>query len=865
MLLDRILAAIATVHDFPRLVAALGQEPLWEELPADFLVPRQRGSLSAVPSSAALVGRAGEFRWYGTESSDPAALARRAVHRLGERGQIAGVIVLDRSARRLAIAVAFGRPAVLEVNLDAPDPIALRRLTRAAGIPPGGALALAARTAEAISGEGVGHRFFLTFRATLERMAAGLDGRLTGEDRHAISLLQLTRVLFLYFIQSKGWLDGREDFLRGRIDDCLSGGRRIHRDLLRPLFFGTLNRPVAKRGRSAGFGRIPFLNGGLFEPHPLERRWRGDIPNALWRDAFDGLFERFHFTISEAGAPGSIAPDMLGRVFEGVMAPEERRGSGTFYTPASLVRSLIDSALAGLISNRLACSEPEAAARLAEGDALVDSVLADVTLLDPAVGSGAFLLGALERLAELRARHGLADKRDILRRNLFGVDRNATAVRLTELRLWLATIADDPSDHPESVRPLPNLDCLIRQGDSLIDPIGLIGRLPIRAHAAGALLAEVRQRFVIASGEQKADAARRLRQAERQAWNECLDSAEERVRLELAECLGAARAPTLFGERRGLDATLRARLRVLRQRMAFLRRARRQLARDGVIPWFQYESQFADVFARGGFDVVVGNPPWVRAEQIPALVRERLAARYRWWKGEGTGFRHRPDLAVAFVERGFELLGPGGVLAFLVPSKLATAAYGVKLRRALSGEGTLFVVADLPPAEAARFDATVYPLALVVGRQPAAARHVVRSSLLRSGAPVPQTTLMGGAPWIMARSAVRDALDRLRGEHPRLDERFTIQLGVKTGANAVFLAPRTIIEPVLLRWAIRGRDVRAFSVERRLSIIWTHDDRGRVRPRLPPLATAHFAAHDTELRARSDYGSGPPWTLFRTL
>ena len=95
-----------------------------------------------------------------------------------------------------------------------------------------------------------------------------------------------------------------------------------------------------------------------------------------------------------------------------------------------------------------------------------------MTLLDPAVGSGAFLLGALERMAQIRAGEEppAALRRRILERNLFGVDLNPMAVRLAELRLWLAVIAVDGTTDPEEVEPLPNLDGMVRQGDSLLDP-----------------------------------------------------------------------------------------------------------------------------------------------------------------------------------------------------------------------------------------------------------------------------------------------------------------------------------------------------------------------------------------------------------
>ena len=164
---------------------------------------------------------------------------------------------------------------------------------------------------------------------------------------------------------------------------------------------------------------------------------------------------------------------MLGRVFEGVMAPDTRRSSGTYYTPASLVGSVLDAAFVALLAGRLRCAEAEAERRLAEGAAEVRRLLRGITLLDPAAGSGAFLLGALERLTLVAGRaRSAAVRRRILERNLFGVDRNPAAVRLTELRLWLAVVASDPSEDPTSVQPLPNLDCLIRQGDSLFDPVG---------------------------------------------------------------------------------------------------------------------------------------------------------------------------------------------------------------------------------------------------------------------------------------------------------------------------------------------------------------------------------------------------------
>ena len=460
-------------------MAAIGHEPLWE--PFD---PRSLGLSRGLdePSEAAIVGRLGGFTWYGLTSTNPAQSTPRFARRLAERGRIGGVLGLDPAARRLAVSVAFGGEPVLEVDLDRPSPLATSCLARIGGAEPGNTLAVAARTAEALSGEGLGRQFFAAFRATLDRFIAALPSNIPERERHQLALLQLTRVLFLYFVQAKGWLDGTEHFLRSRIDDCLFRRGSVHVDLLLPLFFGTLNTPIPSRDpRARSFGRIPFLNGGLFEPHPLERRHRATLPDAVWRDAFDTLFERYHFTAMSDGA-GAIAPEMLGRVFEGVMEPGIRKSSGSYYTPPPLVLSLVDAAIAGFVSGRLGIPDAEATARLEAREPAAVRQLDAISILDPAVGSGAFLLGALDRLAALGgAPTGTALRRRILSRNLFGVDVNPSAVRLSELRLWLAVIATEPDGAPERVEPLPNLDAFVRQGDSLADPLRFILSHPVRA------------------------------------------------------------------------------------------------------------------------------------------------------------------------------------------------------------------------------------------------------------------------------------------------------------------------------------------------------------------------------------------------
>jgi hypothetical protein len=728
-------------------------------------------------------------------------------------------------------------------------------------------MAFVAHAADALSTEPVGRRFFREFRVTLGRVCTALPAQMHPDDRHGLALLQLTRVLFLYFIQTKGWLARRERFLAEEVDRCLSHRRQVHRDLLRPLFFGTLNQPATLRSRSAqALGDIPFLNGGLFEPHRLERRFRADIPNDVWRDAFDRLFERFHFTVYERDR-GSIAPDMLGRVFEGVMAPEARHASGTFYTPAALVHELLDAAFVALIDQRTGCGARVAEEQMRNGSPVAAGICDTLTLLDPAVGSGAFLLGALERLAAFepdRSRSS-ARKRQILTRNLFGVDQNATAVRLAELRLWLAVIAADPAEMMEAVRPLPNLDCLIRQGDSLFDPLGWASASPSPKPELGLELAGLRRQAVDAVGQAKHALMKKLRTSEALALEYSLSIAEERHRARITECLGHARARDLFGHARGLDRQSRTTLIQLRRGLQQVRQAQRNLARDGEVPWFHYQSHFADVFAGGGFDIVIGNPPWLRSELLSPTLRDRLKGRYHWWRPSGRCYGKGPDLAVAFLERGLELAGNSAVLAMLVPAKIITAGYGAAARHALASTTTLHAVVDLTQSPLANFEATVYPLAIVTAKASPPEGHQVRTTLCpKHEGHTLQAGLRGGGPWILVRDNVRSAVADLEQIHPKLGENVSCHLGLKTGANRIFLNPPAGLEAEVLRWAIRGRDLRAFRWESRTRLLWTHSDRGGPLSRLPQNAAAYLRAHDTELRARSDFRGGTPWVLFRT-
>jgi hypothetical protein len=879
--LRELLARTEQIEDLRHLFGALGYCAAWEPVaPEPWLGPAAAATGAA---RAALVARHEAFRVFALDARDAENAARAAARRLAARAERGLVCALGIAPRRLVCAgwrAGTRGPSVrvAALPLERAGAGALETLERFRPLPGETSLALSLRIGEALASEGVTPRFFRAFRATLERLTDRLTAPASRADRRAIALAALTRVLFLYFVQAKGWLDGDRRYLVRRFEACLAGRRHFHRQIFDPLCFGALNRPAAARSRAAAaLGRLPFLNGGLFEPTALERRHGAAVwSNADWRDAFDDLFERFRFSARETdeGDDNRVAPDMLGRVFEGVMDPAERRSSGSFYTPAALVREIVRAGLEAALVHRFGLSAGAAERWVRRGDpppAPRRPDLRRLAVLDPAVGSGAFLLGALEELTQLRRAAGdgplCAVRREVVAHSLFGVDVNLTAVRLAELRIWLALVAEGDEPDLGRIAPLPNLDGHIRQGDSLLDPLALARALaaapaPASPRAELARLGAARRTLFALSGPAKRAALRELARAEASIAGRLLETTIAALERRIAEAVAAGRERDLFGQRRGLAAGERARLRALRGSRRELRAALRRLRKDGGAPFFAFESHFGDILERGGFDLVTGNPPWVRGERVPARVREVLAARYATWRpAREQGFAHLPDIAVAFVERALELTAPGGAVALLVPAKLASSGYAEPLRRRLADTHRLERVAPLPEGGAA-FGAAVYPMVLVAARAgPTGLERSATALGPKSAAPaLPQRALRTAGPWLLEPDATRVAR-HLRAALPTIGERWRPQLGVKTGADELFLVP----EPGPgTRPALRGRDLAPFAATPRVHLLWTHEPDGRPLARLPPAFARALGAHLDRLRRRSDYRAGAPWQLFRT-
>lgn len=760
-----------------------------------------------------------------------------------------------------------------------------------------------ARWVELLGREAITRRFFRALRDVVGTLASDLPGSIAEAERRELAILNVSRLLFLSFLESKGWLAGDFDFLANQFARCMVDGGGFHRRVLQSLFYGTLNTPLSHRAeRARKFGKIPFLNGGLFTRSPLERNsGAAFFSDDALGEVFSALLTCYRFSAREESGDWSetaVDPEILGKAFEALMEASDRRTSGAFYTPQRLVEHATESALVAALSPEVDREMLRALLSSGElpGPSTREKLLAKSQLfrvLDPACGSGAFLVHALERIAELRIRLGEIGTVAVIRRktltsSIFGVDVNPMAVWLCQLRLWLSIVIDSTDRNPMHVVPLPNLDRQIRVGDALT--AGAFS--PERYERRGCNLAVLRGRYARAIGARKKILGRVLDREER---NEAIGELA-RVRAQFHEqrrdIVTASRAPDLFGIRATPSAATIETLRALRKSERVAAGKQRRLKAGAALP-FAFPVHFADIAAEGGFNVIIGNPPWVRLHNIGAesrrtFLREFTSFNQGGWSdgaklaGSGRAFANQIDLASLFAERSLFLLRDGGALSLLLPAKLWRSLSGGGIRQVIARNLELVALEDLTESRGG-FDAAVYP-SLLVGRRRiatetrsetafAAAVHR-RNSVLQWHMKTVALPLdySAGSPWLLMPPEVRNAFDALTssGMPLGMTDIGRPLLGVKTGCNAAFIldaskAERMEIEPALLRPIVRGETATRWRFEENGErILWTHSVDGSVVRKLPPGAASWLSRWRPALERRADgRQSRQWWTLFR--
>ena len=537
--------------------------------------------------------------------------------------------------------------------------------------------------------EPVTKEFFGEYRRIFEETMGAVAGFGDGgdEDKRVFVQTLFNRLMFVYFLSRKGWLrfDADADYFNALWQDyrLLEGDNNFYVSKLKPLFFAGLNNPQSRNLMKDNpvlygvIGDVPFLNGGLFEETELDRRDGITVPDNAIRQVLTGLFDRFNFTVMEStpfDIEVAVDPEMLGKVFEELVTG--RHDSGAYYTPRPVVSFMCREALKGYLGGQNTGLAAETTARfvdhqdtdgivVAQARRIAES-LAQVTVVDPACGSGAYLLGMMQELIELQTAlynagadaKALYDlKLEIIQRNLYGVDIDSFAVNIAMLRMWLSLAIDYEGATPE---PLPNLDFKVVCGDSLLGPDPSSG-----AEVQGTLGLDDAQ-------------VRRLGDLKGEYLRASSGADKERLRAEIAE----------------LNAGIRDALNLAET--------------EGVVNW---RIEFAEVFVvRRGFDVAIANPPYVNMvtmDRKDSDYRTTLRANYRTARG---GF----DIFVPFIERGIQILSPTGVIAYITPNKLLAAEYAKTVRSFLLDNSQLLSITDLSVGSV--FTASVYPVITVASK-----------------------------------------------------------------------------------------------------------------------------------------------------
>ncbi len=831
----------------------------------------------------------------------------------------------------------------LALERDDPDEVGVLKWLaispqRRAGAEPVAAESFRSHFQEVLDQDGVTRRFFQRFAELLDRLKAEMiAGPDDPEERHDVALVTLLRVVFLYFLQARGALDGDRRYVRRRLESARADS--FYRTVLRPLFFGALNRPTGARDEAAGaLGELPFLNGGLFEPSPVELRHPElDWPDEIFADLIRGFLERHRFAVEWSGEEElshAVDPEMLGKVFEGLMYGDRRQRSGSFYTPRHVVAAMVVDILAAWLAEKSGLPE-EVVTSLMSGDedevALsggeirsLRKALKELTILDPAVGTGAFLLEALRRLKEIEEHLDRAagitrtpgQRYERLCRlvhdHLFGVDIQPTAVRLCELRVWLAMLASLPELPARAMPPLPNLSHRFCVGNSLLDTLdwtrlrvgdrGGLAMVPPdpQSDRLTAELAELQEAYVGAHGAEKAELRRALREAEQAMQADLIRRRLDHLRRGAEPLQRLSESRELFDDESQIKPGQREELDRILQEMDALQGAAKDLEegrREAAA--FSFDGRFAPVMAAGGFAVILTNPPWVRSGAIDGATRRLYGARYRCddhrlWPGAAelgirATFGNQTDLSILFLERSLELLQPRGRLCALVPVKLFRSLHGSALRGMLT-DHHLEALEDFSESHDSLFDAATYPSMLRVKKaeqarassarspeQPELQVRVWRGQDRRCFQVTPRDLAVWGEdprePWVLVPPEIQEIFAAMRrASRPLGALDLPIRRGVMTGCNRAFLISEEEalrfspdLRERFLRPVLQGRDIghKSASGHSGQRLIWPVGEDGEILAELPGELQDHFEAHRQSLEGRADFRGGPIWEIFR--
>lgn len=632
--------------------------------------------------------------------------------------------------------------------------------------------------------ERVTKKFYLEYKDLHKAFADAAQHVPHANDRPWLASVVLNRLMFVYFLQRKGFIDGgKQHYLEEKLAASKKLGKNQFYDrFLSLLFFEGFAKPEPKRSAAAKkvLGDIRYLNGGLFLEHPIEQAARAKGKPVDWPDSvFDAalkFFGSFSWNLNDVpgGEDNEINPDVLGYILEKYV---NQKAFGAYYTRPEITGYLCERTIHRLVLDAvntppatveavkkagLPIRKFDSVAQLIKklddklATRLLDDALPSLSLLDPACGSGAFLVAAMKTLidiyqgvlgwipfhgsAELKARlakihkdHASLDyfiKHRIITDNLYGVDLMPEAVEIARLRLFLSLAAS--VENVEQLEPLPNIDFNVMDGNSLI------GLLHVdAAKVTSANLFDKPYDQIIADRDRRLETYRHTAgyaddlTGQRDAITAINDRAQKLLNLLLLgqfESLGIKFEQATWDDAKGKAGKPR----------------KRPLTPEDVarLHPFHWAFAFSKVMGRGGFDAIITNPPWevfetnekeffqqyepaiqkknIRIEdwkeQYTKLMGDELlrsawleyesqfSHQQLWFKQareyehqqpvdtEGKKIASKINLYKLFVERCFRLLRPSGQCGIVIPGGIYSDLGAKGLRELLFDE---CVLADL--------------------------------------------------------------------------------------------------------------------------------------------------------------------------
>ena len=559
---------------------------------------------------------------------------------------------------------------------------------------------------DAFSTERVTNEFYQAYRGLFEDLTLSLvqirenDPRVKEnfkkefikEDDFAKKLLG--QIVFVYFIQRKGWLGIKRD-IDGNFGNWGSGDKKFIRnlfnkkycqynnffnDVLEHLFYNGLGTENSDNYFSLLDCKIPFLNGGIFEPLNNYNWQETDIiiENKTIEEILD-VFDRYNFTVreeSDLDVDVAVDPEMLGRVFENLLPENMRKGKGAYYTPRTVVNYMCQESIINYLDSETAeyidldtiqdFIKRNNVEKLSKHNAeLLDSLLSDIKICDPAIGSGAFAMGLLNVIVKSRSilcslTGEKIDKYDLKRyaiiNSIFGVDLDPGAVEIAKLRLFLSLIVDEKDF--DFIEPLPNLDFQIMQGNSLIEEFYGITLDINKKTVQGEIFEDVNKIDELISN---------LHQAQTMFSNESNYKRKRELKNKVENCIIDI-FKFKYHEKKKYISDID-----LKQMDKDLEDIVHGKNPRNFFPWKLY---FADIFrSKGGFDIMIANPPYIGQKgnsHIFKPIRNTGLSKF---------FTGRVDLFYFFFHMCINLGKDGSIINFITTNYFTSATFAQKLRK----------------------------------------------------------------------------------------------------------------------------------------------------------------------------------------